>query len=115
MKKLLLISALLFSGGAWAECSTQKNSIDVQKCLNTEVKNLRLKLDNTLKNASNQTDAKNELKKSQELWLEYKDVQCGDFTLADAGANSGQISYDLACQATLYKQRIDFLNTITNP
>ena len=112
MKKLLLLSTLLLSTGAWAECSTQANILAVQKCLNNEVKTLKLKLDNTLKNASNQTEAKVELNKSQQLWLKYKEVQCGDFTLADAGASPGQISYDLACQATLYKQRIEFLDTI---
>ncbi|WOE32181.1 MULTISPECIES: lysozyme inhibitor LprI family protein [unclassified Acinetobacter] len=116
MKKLLLITiTLMLSGGAWAmDCSNMKTSIESQKCLNNEVKSLRLQLDKIYQSAQNQTQAKAELKKSQELWTKYKEVQCGDFVVADTQGSPATVEYDLTCQSILYKQRIDFLKSIFN-
>jgi len=113
MKKILFL-ALLVSSGAWADCSLVKTSLDNQKCLNNEVKSLRLQLDKIYQNAQQQTAAKTELKKSQDLWVKYKEVQCGDFVVADAQGSPATVEYDLVCQSTLYKQRIDFLKSIFN-
>jgi len=115
MKKLLLLAiASTFSVGAWADCSTVKNSLESQKCLNHEVKSLRLQLDKVYQNAQEQTRAKTELKKSQDLWVKYKEMQCGDFVIADTQGSPATVEYDLTCQSTLYQQRIDFLKSIFN-
>lgn len=114
MKKILLLTTLLISGGAWADCSTTKTSLESQKCLNNEVKSLRLQLDRIYLNAQEQTQAKSELKKSQDLWVKYKEMQCGDFVIADTQGSPATVEYDLACQSTLYQQRIDFLKSIFN-
>lgn len=115
MKKLLLLAiASTFSAGVWADCSTTKTSFESQKCLNNEVKSLRLQLDKIYKSAQEQTQAKNELKKSQDLWVKYKEMQCGDFTVAETQGSPATVVYDLSCQSTLYKQRIDFLESIFN-
>ena len=54
MKKLLLLTiASTFSAGVWADCSTAKTSFESQKCLNSEVKSLRLQLDKVYQNAQN--------------------------------------------------------------
>ena len=115
MKKLLLLAiASTLSFGVWADCSSEKTSLESQKCLNGEVRSLRLQLDKVYKNAQEQTTAKTELKKSQDLWLRYKEVQCGDFIVADAQGSPATVEYDLTCQSTLYQQRIDFLKSIFN-
>lgn len=115
MKKLLLIAATsIFSIGAWANCSEAKTSLESQKCLNNEVRSLRLQLNKVYKNAQEQTTAKTELKKSQDLWLRYKEAQCGDFIVADTQGSPATVEYDLTCQSTLYQQRIDFLKSIFN-
>ena len=113
MKKLLIF-VVLISGGAWADCSTAKTSFESQKCLNSEVKSLRLQLDKVYQNAQNQTQAKSELKQSQDLWVRYKEMQCGDFVVADTQGSPATVEYDLTCQSTLYKQRIAFLKSIFN-
>lgn len=115
MKKLLLLSiASTFSIGVWADCSSSKTSLESQKCLNNEVKSLRLQLDKVYKNAQEQTQAKTELKKSQDLWVKYKETQCGDFVVADTQGSPATVEYDLTCQSTLYQQRIAFLKSIFN-
>lgn len=115
MKKLLLLAITsTFSVGVWADCSTARTSLESQKCLNNEVKSLRLQLDKVYLNAQEQTQAKSELKKSQDLWVKYKEVQCGDFVVADTQGSPATVEYDLTCQSTLYKQRIDFLKNIFN-
>lgn len=112
MKKLLLLSVLLVSGGAWADDCSNKTSIESQKCLNNEVKKLRIQLDKVYLNAQNQTQAKSELQKSQELWSKYKEFQCGDFVVADTQGSPATVAYDLTCQAMLYQQRINFLKNM---
>ncbi|MDY6469120.1 lysozyme inhibitor LprI family protein [Acinetobacter faecalis] len=114
MKKLLLISALLFSGGVWADCNNPKTSHEIQKCLSDELTALKKELNVVYGDLYKQTQAKRELDSAQKAWLKYKDLQCGDFTIADSGYGSGQIAYDLACQADLTEQRISFLKNQTN-
>ena len=115
MKKLLLLTiASTFSAGVWADCSTAKTSFESQKCLNSEVKSRRLQLDKVYQNAQNQTQAKSELRKSQDLLVKYKEMQCGDFVVADTQGSPATVEYDLTCQSTLYQQRIDFLKSIFN-
>lgn len=115
MKKLLLLAiASTFSAGVWADCSSAKTSLDSQKCLSNEVKNLRLELNKVYTNAHNQTEAKLELKKAQELWVLYKEAQCGEFVVADTQGSPATIEYDLTCQSDLYKQRTSFLKSIFN-
>lgn len=115
MKKLLLLTAsLVFSVGAWADCNNPKTSHEIQQCLSSEVKTLKKELSKAYSELYSQTQAKKELESAQKAWLKYKDLQCGDFTVADAGYGSGQIAYDLACQADLTEQRISFLKNQTN-
>lgn len=116
MKKLILLSSLLtLSISSWAQdCSNLSTSPQIQKCLTNEIVSLKKQL-NSVYNALNaQTDAKLELDKAQKAWLNYKEVQCGEFTVADAGPSNGQIIYDLDCQTQLYKSRISYLKSITH-
>lgn len=115
MKKILLLAvASTLSVGVWADCSTAKTSLESQKCLNNEVKTLRLQLEKVYKNAQEQTQAKSEIKQSQDLWVKYKEMQCGDFVVADTLGSPATAEYDLTCQSTLYKQRIAFLKGFFN-
>ncbi|WP_284118237.1 lysozyme inhibitor LprI family protein [Acinetobacter seifertii] len=115
MKKLFLFSITSFlSVISWAGCNDPKNSNDIQQCLSTEITLLKKDLNITYAKLYKQTEAKQELDNAQKAWLKYKDLQCGDFTLADAGYSSGQVAYDLACQAELIEQRINFLKNQLN-
>ena len=114
MKKLVLLPLLMVSSEIFADCSTAKTSPEIQKCLNSEVRSLRLQLDKVYQNTQQKTQAKLELQKSQDLWVKYKEMQCGDFVVADSQGSPATIEYDLACQSILYKQRIDLLKSIFN-
>lgn len=115
MRKLLLLAiGSTISVGVWADCSTAKTSLESQKCLSNEVKSLRLQLEKVYINAQEQTQAKSELRQSQDLWIKYKEMQCGDFVVADTQGSPATVEYDLTCQSTLYKQRIAFLKSIFN-
>ena len=115
MRKLLLLAvASTFSVGVWADCSNAKTSHERQKCMSNEVKSLRLQLEKVYQNSQEQTQAKSELKQSQDLWVRYKEMQCGDFLVADTQGSPATVEYDLTCQSTLYKQRIAFLKSIFN-
>ncbi|MDQ9023174.1 lysozyme inhibitor LprI family protein [Acinetobacter sichuanensis] len=113
-KMLLLIFISIFSSEILADCSIAKTSPEIQKCLNNEVRSLRSQLDKVYQNIQQQTQAKLELQKSQDLWVKYKEMQCGDFVVADSQGSPATIEYDLACQSILYKQRIDLLKSIFN-
>ena len=115
MKKLLLLTAsLVFSVGAWADCSNPKGSLETQKCLNLEVGQLKHELNNVLKAASESTNAQKELNAAQAKWIAYKESQCGDFVVADSQGSPATIVVDLVCQADLYKERIGFLKNYFN-
>jgi len=113
MKKLLLlVIASILSVGAWADCdSVPAHSADA--CYSQEISTLKKQLNQTYSKLYKQTEAKKELEVAQKAWLIYKEKQCGDFTLADAGASSGQVIYDLSCQSNLLKSRINYLKSIT--
>lgn len=113
MKKLLLLT-LLVSSGAWADCENPSNSHEIQQCLSSEVIALKKELNTSYAKLYKQTEAKQELNNAQKAWLKYKELQCGDFTVADAGYGSGQIAYDLACQAELIEQRISYIKNQTD-
>ncbi len=115
MKKLLLLAtSLTLSAGVWAGCDNPKTSHEIQKCLNLEVGQLKHELNDVLKAASESTNAQKELKAAQTKWLAYKESQCGDFVVADAQGSPATIAVDLACQADLYKERINFLKGYFN-
>ena len=113
MKKLLLLAiASTFSVGAWAGCdSAPAHSAEV--CYDKEVTALKKQLNQVYARLYKQTNAKKELEDAQKSWLTYKEKQCGDFTLAEAGSSSGQSIFDLSCQSSLLKSRINYLKTIT--
>lgn len=115
MKKLLLLSTLLFSGGVWAGCDKPTSFAEEIGCLTTEVNALKKQLNKTYAKLYAQVGAKQELENAQKAWLRYRDLQCGDFTLAEAGANSSQMAFDAACQISLLKSRINYLSEITTP
>ncbi|WP_228253325.1 lysozyme inhibitor LprI family protein [Acinetobacter calcoaceticus] len=77
--------------------------------LDKEIKSLKSELNSIYKKAYTQTEAKQELDSSQKAWLKYKELQCGDFVVADTQGSPATVSYDLTCQSILYKQRIAFL------
>lgn len=113
MKKLIILS-ILFSSSVWAGCENPKTSHEIEQCLSSEVTAFKKELNTVYGNLYKQTEAKKELDNAQKAWLKYKDLQCGDFTVADAGYSSGQVAYDLACQAELIEQRINFLKNQSN-
>lgn len=104
----------MISGGVWADCENPQTSHEIQGCLSDELSKLNKELNLSFQKLYTQTQAKNELRKAQKAWQNYKDIQCGEFTLADAGISSGQIAYDLACQADLTEQRIEYLKNQIN-
>ena len=109
MKKLLLLT-ILFSGGAWANCDDPKTSYEVQKCLSDDLKDLNKEMQSSYSKLYKQTQAKVELKKSQNAWDSYKDIQCGDFIAVNTDHSPASTAYSLACQADLIQQRIEFIN-----
>lgn len=115
MKTLLIATiASTFSVGVLADCNDPKTSHEIQQCLSSEITLLKKDLNTTYAKLYKETEAKQELDNAQKAWLKYKDLQCGDFTIADAGYSSGQVAYDLACQAELIEQRISFLKNQLN-
>ncbi len=104
MKQLVLFTTLFLSTCAFA------GSVDseLQK-LDKEIKGLKSELNSQYKKAYSQTEAKQELDNSQKAWLKYKELQCGDFVIADTQGSPATVEYDLTCQSILYKQRIAFL------
>ena len=114
MKKLILITAFFISSGAYASCSNPQNSFESQKCLDSEVKSLKSKLNIVYKKIYAQTEAKQELDLAQKQWLKFKEFQCGDFVVADTQGSPATVVYDLTCQKILYEQRIEFFNKIFN-
>lgn len=112
MKKLLLLAiASTFSIGAWASCDNAP-AYSADACYDKEITTLKKQLNQVYARLYKQTNAKKELEDAQKSWLTYKEKQCGDFTLADAGASSGQVTYDLSCQSNLLKSRIGYLKSI---
>lgn len=109
MKKLFLLT-LLVSGGAWANCDDPKTSFEVQKCLSDDLKDLNNEMKSSYAKLHKQTQAKEELKKSQNAWDSYKDIQCGDFIAVNTDHSPASTAYSLACQADLTQQRIEFIN-----
>jgi len=110
MKKILLFTAIsFFSVGVMADCNNPKTSHDIQQCLSSEITQLKKDLNTTYAKLYKQTDAKQELDNSQKAWLKYKELQCGDFVVAETQGSPATVEYDLTCQSILYKQRIAFL------
>lgn len=112
MKKILLFT-MLVSGGAWAGCDDVP-AHSANSCYAQEISTLKKQLNQTYSKLYKQTEAKKELEDAQKAWLVYKEKQCSNFTLADAGANGGQVIYDLSCQSSLFKSRIGYLKSIIN-
>lgn len=120
MKKFIFIFTLLASDQVFAtdadtdlvDCENPQVSYEIQMCLSENVTDLKAELNKVYKKLYAQTEAKKELNAAQKAWLKYRDLQCGDFTFADAGAGSGQISYDLDCQSQLLTHRIDYLKSL---
>lgn len=112
MKKLLLPILLCVGGSVWADCSNTP-AYSAAACYTKEVDSLKKQLNQIYINIYEQTEAKTELDNAQKAWLTYREKQCGDFTLADAGSGGGQIIYDLSCQVDLLKSRISYLKSIS--
>ncbi|MEB3755025.1 lysozyme inhibitor LprI family protein [Acinetobacter sp. MD2(2019)] len=112
MKKLLLLATAICSVNVWADCASLTTTDEVGFCYSKQVSSLKKQLNQTYMQVYKQTEAKKELDDAQKAWLNYKEKQCGNFTVADAGMNSGQVVYDLACQSDLIKYRIKFLKTL---
>ena len=110
MKKTLIV--LTF---ALASSVTFATECDSTQCLSNHVKILKKDLNAVYKKVYSQTSAKKELDKSQKAWLNYKEIQCGDFIEADTQRSPGSIDADLSCQIDLLNQRIALLKSyITN-
>ncbi|MGM1003058.1 lysozyme inhibitor LprI family protein [Acinetobacter haemolyticus] len=60
------------------------------------------------------SSSKQELAASQESWLKFKELQCGDFVVADTQGSPATGIYDLTCQSILYKHRIAFFKEMFN-
>lgn len=109
MKQILLFTALILSTCAFAGSLDS----DLRK-LDKEIKSLKSELNAVYNEAYAQTEAKHELVSSQKAWLKYKELQCGDFVVADTQGSPATVEYDLTCQSILYKQRIAFLKELFN-
>ncbi|MCU4334611.1 lysozyme inhibitor LprI family protein [Acinetobacter pittii] len=95
MKKILLFAATtFFSVGVLADCNDPKTSHEIQQCLSSEITLLKKDLNATYAKLYKQTDAKQELDNAQKAWLKYKELQCGDFVVADTQGSPATVSYD---------------------
>ena len=114
MKKSLLILTLVMSSEIYAAqiCAKSANSFEATECLDKEVKRLRTELNTIYKKVYTQTEAKKELDTAQKSWFNYKDQQCGDFVSVDSGYSPSTMIFNLDCQVTLLKQRIEFLKSL---
>ncbi|MGV0885981.1 lysozyme inhibitor LprI family protein [Acinetobacter venetianus] len=108
MKKLLLLTTLALCSSTFA------GSFEIMQKLDKDIKKLKSELNLVYKKAYSQTEAKVELDASQKSWLKFKELQCGDFVVADTQGSPATVSYDLTCQSILYKQRIAFLKEMFN-
>lgn len=108
MKKILLLSLLVTCSSAYA------GSFEDMQKLDKEIKSLKIQLNQVYKKAYSQTDAKQELEAAQKSWLAFKELQCGDFVVADTQGSPATGIYDLSCQSLLYKQRIAFFKEMFN-
>lgn len=108
MKKILLLSILVTGSSSFA------GSFEDMQRLDKEIKNLKNELNLVYKQAYSQTEAKQELEAAQKSWLKFKELQCGNFVVADTQGSPATVSYDLTCQSILYKQRITFFKEMFN-
>ncbi len=110
MEKIILVILLsIFSSSGWADCNAPKTSDEINLCIFNSVTELKIKLNSTYKKLYKQTHAKKELDNAQKAWLNYKKLQCIDFTIADTDYSPAQITFELACQTNLIDERIRFL------
>lgn len=108
MKKILLVGLLVTCSSAFA------GSFEDMQKLDKEIKSLKIQLNQVYKKAYSQTEAKQELETAQKSWLAFKELQCGDFVVADTQGSPATVTYDLTCQSILYRQRIDFFKEMFN-
>lgn len=113
MKNYIFPILLVLASPAFADCNNAKNSFEIQKCLSANIRNLKNELNKVYTNLYSQTDAKAELDAAQKAWINYRELQCGNFVAIDTGHSPAAVAFDLDCQSTLLQQRIDFLKTLT--
>ena len=111
MKKLLLlITASLLNGGAWAECELQyKTPADVAECYIKESEaQVETKFNELKKLTNNRTiynkSATADLLESQKNWLRYRGSYCKTYS-----NYHGEINNQANCTITLNKQRVEQL------
>lgn len=114
MKTYILPVLLLLASPAFADCENSKNSFEIQKCMSENVRSLKAELNKAYKKIYEQTEAKPELEASQKAWLNYRELQCGNFVAVDSGHSPAAAAFDLECQSILIQQRIDYLKTLSN-
>lgn len=94
MKKLLLLSTLLFSGGVWADCETNNTKpTSIAACYEKQSYNSVLAHLDKLKELSREQLSYNpnvikELDKSQSAWVVYRDSYCDTYSNYHAEANN---------------------------
>lgn len=113
MKTYILPILLLLASPAFADCNNPKNSFEIQKCLSANVRSLKDELNKVYSGLYSQTEAKAELEAAQKAWINYRELQCGNFVAADTDHSPAAVAFDLDCQSTLLQQRIDYIKTLT--
>ena len=116
MKKILLLSLLIFVPSAvFAQCNTT-NVYDDITCYETELKNNKAKLNQTYQKLYNTMDeeGKKILETSQKNWLLYKNSHCDELVsyVSREALGGGSKLINLSCNADLIDQRIKELKDL---
>ncbi len=116
MKKILLLSLLIFVPSAvFAQCNTT-NVYDDITCYETELKNNKAKLNQTYQKLYNTMDeeGKKILETSQKNWLLYKNSHCDELVsyVSREALGGGSTLINLSCNVELTKARIQQLKDL---
>ncbi|WP_228147124.1 lysozyme inhibitor LprI family protein [Acinetobacter sp. ANC 3832] len=113
---MVLLSKILLSSFSYAKCNNE-NQIVAYKCLQSELKTEKTKMNQLYQQIYAQYDDKNKqlLEKSQKAWLNYRDVQCnqllGRLTYGALGMSAGFAAID--CELNSIQFRLKELKSLT--
>lgn len=114
--KMVLLSTILLSSFSYAKCNYE-NQIVAYKCLQSELKTGKTKMNQLYQQIYAQYDDKNKqlLEKSQKAWLNYRDIQCnqllGSLTYGALGMSAGFAAID--CELNSIQFRLKELKSLT--
>lgn len=105
MKHIALALMLTISVPALADCETRH-------CQSTRLATENARLEAVYSKLYEQSLAKDKLESAQIAWLDYREIQCGQYIAAESERTENFALTDFECEATATKQRADALEAL---